>query len=765
MANDLQVAGLNLPTPVTGRCLATVTVDVVNAGSDPAVLPVPLTVCLEIRGTREGVPVAHYVVATGAEAPPIAPHAVRTFTFTGVQFPCSATASVTATADCHGTVPNNARTNPSLTVFVPRIAAVPWLWADIRVGLRDSTGHVEWAPGALCPGATCVAEVIIRNEGCAVAVASVTTLEVLDGGGVSIAAFKQNTAPIHAGVTSVVQFVTTLPAGVSGNSLTLRGCADATGAVIGQCSLANACASVTLPLASASGGPRLTFTANKPVFPGEAVPLSWRIQNFCTDIGRATARISFQGNVLYTSVAIPIGLQGPDTGEDVVVAPAASVAANFYKVGSSVLELEITGTGADPGPYVTTVAVTVTLEPVSGNWIFTMPVQPAMGTANFPWKASYVVSGRLSNPARAAMLPSSVVLDEVASVGSPVARIASPPLGNIVPGAFGTAIWSLMQVWSWLAPGVWTPIGPWSAGFTYSVTFAMQDAYGNAYPPSTSATTFVAINVAASKIAFATVAKVFFGIGVGLLIAAGIAAAHVITIVPALVLLGLAGVAFTVATGFGIAALDPPVPDFDYQRLVPTRPPVFPPVLRSHAVGAPLLPLFALLSRISEFNAVMTATQARLIAARIDRDSSAAQWQADEYAALRDALEAAARQVPLAAVQALDDVRAQELLQPLVDATALQKQADTWAETGLPKALRGTWLDNGLPERQLEDVEQALRTKGFEARPLDVLLADLTQASALMASAVHDESALVLEPLAATPAITRAEGHGGKAVG
>jgi hypothetical protein len=353
----------------------------------------------------------------------------------------------------------------------------------------------------------------------------------------------------------------------------------------------------------------------------------------------------------------------------------------------------------------------------------------------------------------------------VASVGSPVARIASPPLGNIVPGAFGTAIWSLMQAWPWLAPGIWTPIGAWSAGFTYSVTFAMQDAYGNAYPASTSATSFVAINVAASKIAFATVAKVFFGIGVGLLIAAAIALAGVITIVGAAVLAALAGVAFTVATGFGLAALDPPVPDFDYQRIVPTRRPVFPPALGAHAAGAPLLPLFALLSRIAEFNAAMTATEARLIAARIDRDSSATQWQADEYAALRDALEAAARQIPLAAVQALDDVRAQELLQPLGDASVLQRQASEWAETGLPKELRGSWLDNGLSERQLEDVEQALRTKGFEAWPIDVLLAELTQASAWMASAVHDEAALVLEPLAAAPAMTRAEGRGGKPVG
>ncbi len=745
MSCDLQIAGINLPATVVGVCATSVTVEVVNAGADPAHLPVPMTVCLDINAQPDGPAAAHYTVVTRAEAPAIAPGATRSFIFKDVRFPCAATAHVTATADCQATVPNNARSAPSLTVFVPKIDAVPWLLSSLRVGLRSSTGQVNWAPAQLCPGAECVAELSIRNAGCAPAPASVSTLELLDGAGQNLAAMKLPTAAIAAGATAVLQFVTTLPVNAGGGQLTLRGCADSTGVVVGQCDLTQACATTTLPLASAGAAPQLSFAAARPIFPGEAVALNWQIQNFCADIGKATARVYYQGTLLYTSVPITVGLQATVAGVAIEFTPVASVAASFYKAGQSKLTLEVSGSGSDPGPYTATAVVTVVLEPVSGNWVFTMP---APGAAAFPWKAPYVVSGRLSNPAHAAMLPSSVVLDEVASVGSPVARIASPAIGSVVPGAFGTAIWSLLQNWSWLAPGVWTPIGPLTAGFTYSVTFAMQDEYGNAYPPSTSASTFVAITVAASKIAFASVAKVFFAVGSVLVVLGFLAIAGIVTIYASGVFFAAAGVAFTLSAGFGLAALDPPVPDFDYHRIVPTRLPALPGELHASSLAAPLLPLFGLLARINEFTAVMTATEARMIGARIDRDHGAMKLQHDEFTALRDALIAAAQQIPMAAHQAGDDVRAQAALRPLNDAELLRKQTQAWAEAGLPAKLHKAWVAQGLPAQQLKLLEQALRTPGFALPPLDALLAELAQTSAQLAQAVASEAAQTLAGLA-----------------
>ena len=747
MANDLQISGIKLPSPVAGHCPSTVVVDVINSGTDAAHLPVPMAVCLDIYTSSDGPAAAHYSVSTARESLPILPGAVLTFTFDGVEFPCGPTAYVTATADCRVTVPNNARSAPASTVFVNKIDAVPWLWAELRVGLQDSTGHITWRPDVLCPGGTCVAELSIRNAGCAAAVASVATLEMLDGAGQALGTAKLGTPAIAPGATTVLRFLSLLPTTAAGGVVMVKGCADSTAVVNPQCNLLHACAAITLPLASAVAAPQLSFNVTRPVFPGEPIPVSWRIRNGCGDIGKATARISFQGSVLYTSIAIPVGLQDVEKGEDVDLAVSAVVAPNLYKAGTAKLTLDITGTGTDPGPYTATALLTVVLEPVSGNWVFTSPA-PGVPAA-FPWKGNYNVAGRLSNPARAMMLPTSVVLDEMASVGAPAGRLANPPLGTIVPGAFGTALWSLIQTWSWLAPGVWTPIGPWFAGFTYTVTFAMQDAYGNAYPPATSGSTFVSVNVPASKIAFATVAKVCFGIGVGLVIAALLALAAVITIIGAAALFALAGVAFTIAAGFGLAALDPPVPDFNYTALVAVRLPDWPAELSSQPQLAPLLPVFALLARISEGVAVLSATEARLIAADIDRNADAARRQADEFRALSAAVALAARQIPLAGVEAIDGLRSRPLLQPLADAGVLNEHAQAWAKSGLPAKLRRHWKAGGLPEAQLRYVEQAVRSEGFIPRPIAPLLDELAQAIATIAQRVDDDALRVLAPTAA----------------
>ena len=381
------------------------------------------------------------------------------------------------------------------------------------------------------------------------------------------------------------------------------------------------------------------------------------------------------------------------------------------------------------------------LEPVSGTWVFTAPVPGSV--TSFPWKAPYTVAGRLTNPTHATMTPSSVVLNEIPSFGAPITRIAIPSLGSIVPNAFGSSIWALMQAWSWLAPGVWFPIGPLVVGFTYSVTFAMQDAYGNTYPAITSPTGFVAIVVSPAKIAFAVVAHLLFALGITLAVA-GLAWLLSGDVPTAGGLFAAAGAALTISAGFGIAALDPPVPDFSYRSVVATRLPELPAEVTTHPAFAPLLPIFALTARIGGLTASMSATEARLIAARIDRDASAILLQASEYRALRDSLLAAAHQIPLAAFEAVDGVRAQPALAPLTNARALQRTLATWSRSGLPAKLRRGWIDSGLPEQQLKEMEEALRTPERFARPIDVLMNELAQAAAQIASSVQDEANTVL---------------------
>ena len=746
MVNDLQIAGIKLPPVVESVCPTTIDVAVINAGPDPAHFPRPMDVCLEIRTSLEEGRAEHYVVSTPIESPAILPGDIRVFTFTGVEFPCAPSAIVTATADCSGSVPDNARSAPALTLPAVTLIPVPWLWTKVRVGLKDSTGYVNWTPGALCPGATCVTEVNIVNRGCAAAIASTTELELIDGAGQSIGVQKQSTPSIAGQAATTIQFTTTLPTSATGNRITLRACADSKGVVTGQCDLVHGCAEVTLPLATTSTAPTLTLVATRPVVPAENVPIVWRLQNFCSDIGKATAQISFQGNPIPASlVPISIGLQ--DTGgEDLDLFIPSSVAPSFYKIGTSKLTLVVTGTGNDPGPYIATAMVTVIPESVSGTWSFTVPA-PGVPAA-FPWKAPFTVEGRLANPARASMLPSSVVLDEVSTVGAAMGRIASPPIGTIVPGAFGTSIWSLVQAWSWLVPGVWIPKGPMSGTFTYTVTFAMQDQYGNAYPASTSSSTVITISVSGLKIGLAATALTMFGIGVGLVAVAIILfAISYITAAVAGILLAIAGVVFTISTGFGLGALDPPAPNFDYHRVEKVSVARLPVETAAESAVAPLLPVVALLARITALNAAMSATEARLIAARIDREPDATQLQWNEYAALRDSLLAAAEHVPMAVSDAIDGLRAEPALLPLFDAEALQRQTASWSRRGVPARLRQAWLERGLAEERLHDIEQAVRDPDFSVQPLDALLGDLNQAVALIARGTQEAADTVLYPL------------------
>ena len=749
MANDLQIAGIKLPPVVESVCPTTIDVAVINAGSDPAYFPRQMDVCLEIRTSLDNDRRAkHYVVSIPGESPAILPGDIRMFTFPGVEFPCAASAIVTATADCSGSVPDNARSAPALTLPSIMLTPVPWLWTTVvRVGLKDSTGYINWTPGALCPGATCVTDVNIRNRGCAAAIASTTTLELLDGAGQSIGVQHLSTPLIGGRAATTIQFTTTLPTSATGNRITLRGCADSKQVVTGQCDLVHACAEVTRPLAATPMAPNLTLAATRPVVPGENVPIVWRLQNFCSDIGKATAQISFQGNPIPASlVPISIGLQ--DTGgEDLDLFIPPSVAASFYKIGMSRLTLVVTGTGNDPGPYTATAMVTVNPEPVSGTWSFTVPA-PSVPAA-FPWKTPFTVEGRVRNPARATMSPSSVVLNEVSTVGAPIGRIAFPPIGMIVPGAFGTSIWSLMQAWSWLVPGVWIPKGPMSGVFTYTVTFSMQDEYGNAYPASTSSSTAITITVSGLKIGLAATALIMFSIGVALVVIAIILfATGFVGAAVAGLLVGIAGAAFTISAGFGIGALDPPVPNFDYHRVEPVPVPGLPVEATADPALAPLLPVLALLGRITALNAAMSATEARLIAARIDREPGATQLQWNQYAALRDSLLAAAESVPMAVSDAIDALRGESDsgLRPLLDGEALQRQAASWSRNGVPAQLRRAWMERGLAVQQLDDIEQAVRDPDFSVRPVDALLSDLSQAVALVARGTQEAADVVLYP-------------------
>ena len=156
--------------------------------------------------------------------------------------------------------------------------------------------------------------------------------------------------------------------------------------------------------------------------------------------------------------------------------------------------------------------------------------------------------------------------------------------------------------------------------------------------------------------------------------------------------------------------------------------------------------IFSLLSRISAIEAAMSATEARLVAARIDRHPEGTSEQLAEYRALRDSLLLAAGSVPLAVADAVEALRSDEALSPLLGIRSVRRDWKALASNGVTAKDRRSWIANGLTPDALKVIEQALARSEIVPRPIEDLLAELTQAVAQIAVGIQDEAELVLNP-------------------
>jgi hypothetical protein len=280
--------------------------------------------------------------------------------------------------------------------------------------------------------------------------------------------------------------------------------------------------------------------------------------------------------------------------------------------------------------------------------------------------------------------------------------------------------------------------------FTYTATFSMQDAFGNAYPATTSAAGTVIVSVSGLKIGLAAAAYTCFCIGVGLVISGFLALAGYITAIGAPALFAAAGAAFAIATGLGAGALDPPVPNFDYRAVVVVRLVRVPTQLPEAAPVSPVLQVLELLARVSALIEAMSATEARLMAARIDRDQSAIDRQTAEYRALRDSLLAVLAAIPPSTAETGEQLAEDPLRSSLASGRLLRRTFSEWSKEGLPANVRKEWLANELPVENLAYLQEALRTEGFTVRPFESLMGELAQAAAQIAASVQEESEAVL---------------------
>jgi hypothetical protein len=698
MAADLKVVSVRLPPRILAPCPTTVIVVIENDGSDPSD-PAIFDVTVDIGASDQMS--ERFVVPVGREARRIQPGA-RLAVPVEVTFPCLSPVALLATADEARQVPNNVASAPSLRLSGLVTTPVPWLVPTLTVDLLDPGGHHTPSPAAFCPDTDLEVNVVIENRGCATANAFEVDLELLDadavppvsyGGQIS---YLSSIPPGGSGLAIATLRTPHSPAATSG-TLTVQITVDSKNDNPDACNRALLSPRYARPF-EAVGGPTLELRVDGggTIHPGEAPALSWSVENACTDIGLADIRILF-GNPPVEVHKIQRWLGRQSTVANHIAAAdlamgLAPVANAFWTVGAKTLELEVTGTGADPGPYSVSAAINVVPEIIDQTWwLWTVT------TAAF-WKSSYPVRGTFLNRGRAPMSVVTLSADEhpldQAGTGQdqtvvPVATIAGV---LVAPGSSAVATWSRRQAWSWLVAGTPQEVGSRARDFSYVASFSTVDKFGNPYATIARLPLIVDVSISPTKM---------FDLGVGIvLVDFGyvylIAALAVSGVGPygwiVAVVLAAAGMAMLIAAAFYVNdANDPPTPDFREPR---------PPDVETRAWTVPeperdefrsLHSLASLLTRVVSARLDTVTDRDRAWAAALDGDDERHQRFGS---ATRQALDALDR-LAAAATAAADE--SQETLDRILDEIG---------ELPTPDELRAI-TDRFAEELHLRDAERA----------------------------------------------------------
>ena len=344
-----------------------------------------------------------------------------------------------------------------------------------------------------------------------------------------------------------------------------------------QCDRAQLNPRVVKPFAA--GGPPqvlLSVVGAEPIRPGEVPDLYWRIRNDCTEIGNAEIKILF-GNPpteLYrTSIAIPLRHTLEEEVGPLYVNIPTAIASVFWQVGTKDIDIEVTGDGADPGPYRDSAPLHVVPEPIDATWwtwdTQAFPPGTAPGEFTGSWKSTYVVSGSITNRGLANMTVKALsALEHATDVpGNAEDQTVSTirgTIGSLVPsGGSVPATWSLFHNWPWLLKGTFTEVGPRTRTFSYVANFSLTDEYGNGYPTIASPKAAATVSVSAIKLNWldAGGGMVMEGLAI-LLVAAGVGSAGGYTWIAAALIAAVGAAAIVLGTIWLYNAYDPPIPDF-----------------------------------------------------------------------------------------------------------------------------------------------------------------------------------------------------------
>src|SRR6266481_6326668 len=521
MPVNLWVNSITFLPPVASPCPTRVDVVLQNRGTEiPRLKPGETVFYVKLQCP---VPPAKVISFEPAELPVVpeslGPGTRLTLSFT-IRFTLAGPTLVQAVPDSRSVIINwlPPRQTPPLIVPVT-VNAIAWLWTTIDdIAIEDSSGRDYSALGTsrLCPGSTFVVKAAVTNKGSATAQPSKTQLTLSDTSGTVLAVTDQPTSMILPGVRQPVVFKGTVPTPASATQLDFKVCADATQAVTRQCDRSHLCVSIgPFDVVTSPVAPRARLMASPAsIAPGQPVTVSWELLYGCADLVDVVATVSYKGTVLYKSPnPVPVGpfgswIESPfDLGLSTPNMPRA-----FYTLNQqNVLDLAVTASGKDRGPYLDSAKVNVKSSVTGGWWTWT---SPPPGTP-FKWKEeTYTLLGAFINRGFATVTPQALTLMQQEPGGPRTpAPVAAPPLLPILPGAGEPVPWpGLSQAWHRTGPPLWMQDGPASKIFLYTVDFSLLDEFNNSYPTQTSPPLNIKVAVSFSKDAFRITAQINAGL-------------------------------------------------------------------------------------------------------------------------------------------------------------------------------------------------------------------------------------------------------------
>jgi hypothetical protein len=731
LQSDIRVREIKVSPPVYCNCPTKVKVVLVNMGTAaPATnsLDGRFEVCLRSPAfqTETGNVYRQRVLD---EMNQLLPGQTMTVEFTNVIFWRTGKQEVTACADCQGIAPaagprqfeivNDVHRHPCLKIQVDVIPAAWLRMEQVVLDLEDSLGNRNRNVQTLCPGGKFVAVATVRNVGCTPAQNFVARLEVKDPAGVVLLVVNVSVLAVLPHVPLDVEFRGTVPIpNAPGAAFIFSVCLDVNHVIAPQCNRLRLClATPPLPVAMAGPGPLASLIINSasasPLNPGQRIPISWSLQNDCSDVGNVRARVTLKatGDLLYESRVVPVPPRG--SGGDLfafIERPmAAAVARTLYQVGQKMLRLEITGTGNDPGPYVAESPLTISGEAIDDSW---WDWDLVSSTLN--WKVPYTIGGTFTNRSRGGTtldLNSVFFREFDDDAGPPVPTgetFAAAPPGALTPNSSVGLTWNnIIQDWVWLDMVGFRVIGPFVRDFGYEATLQLTDEYGNAL--ALVVRLDPGCGVSAEKQLFCDWMIQAAAIATAALIAAGIAFA--IPIAGPYISLGLlavASAALGVALAHAYKANDPPVPDFSYLIVAAPQPRLVPPLLENlPSELAALRSFLELVDRITSSSESLNQGKNKLMAARIDDNPEAIQLQLEACRKSLHVIKMASNYLPAALAEILSLLKAKKAL-PAED--EMRAEFTKMRGQGIRAELRDLWTRNGLPEDSLGHLEALVRS-------------------------------------------------------